>query len=49
LVKNVTKVLNNRDNFNDIGIEARKTILKKYDLKKICLPAQLNLIKRALK
>lgn len=49
LVKNVTNVLNDKAKYIDIGVEARKTILEKYDLRKVCLPAQLNLIKRALK
>ena len=49
LTNNVTKVLNNRDNYKNICNNARNTIIKKYDLKTVSLPAQLNLIKRALK
>ena len=49
LTDNVTKVLNNRDNYKIICNNARNTIIKRYDLKTVSLPAQLNLIKRALK
>ena len=49
LTNKVTDVLLNKDKYNKISIDARKTILKKYDLRTVCLPAQLNLIKRALK
>ena len=49
IAKKITKVLKNRDKFSDIRLNARKTIIDKYDLEKVCLPAHLSLIKKALK
>lgn len=49
LVDKVTNVLNNKEKYIKISKEARKTVLKNFDLKTVCLPAQLDLIKRALK
>ena len=49
IAKKITKVLKNKDKFNEIRLNARKTIIDKYDLEKVCLPAHLNLIKKALK
>ena len=46
--KKITKVLKNNDNYNDLRLNARKTIIEKYDLENVCLPAHLNLIKKAL-
>jgi glycosyltransferase involved in cell wall biosynthesis len=37
-----------RNCFADIRQNARRTIIDKYDLKTICLPAQLSLLERAL-
>ncbi len=37
-----------RNGYADIRRNARSTIVGKYDLKTICLPAQLNLLERAL-
>jgi glycosyltransferase involved in cell wall biosynthesis len=37
-----------RDGFADIRQNARRTIVEKYDLKTICLPAQLKLLETAL-
>ena len=37
-----------RNGYADIRRNARSTIVEKYDLKTICLPAQLNLLERAL-
>jgi glycosyltransferase involved in cell wall biosynthesis len=37
-----------RNGYPDIRQNARNTIVEKYDLKTICLPAQLSLIERAL-
>ena len=45
----VTKVLKNKDKYNQLSKNARKTIIDKYDLKTVCLPSHLNLIERALK
>ena len=49
LSKMITKVLKNKDNYIKIKKNARKKILKDYDLKKVCLPAHLKLINKALK
>jgi glycosyltransferase involved in cell wall biosynthesis len=46
--KKITKVLKNNDNYNDLRLSARKTIIEKYDLENVCLPAHLDLIKKAL-
>ncbi len=45
----ITKVLKNKDNFKDIKINARNTILRDYDLKTKCLPRHLEIINEALK
>ncbi len=45
-VVNVLQV--GRNGYADIRQNARNTIVEKYDLKTICLPAQLKLLKRAL-
>lgn len=37
-----------RDGYADIRQNARRTIVDKYDLKTICLPAQLQLLKTAM-
>lgn len=37
-----------RNGYADIRRNARNTIVDKYDLKTICLPAQLILLERAL-
>lgn len=37
-----------RNGYADIRQNARRTIVEKYDLKTICLPAQLNLLARVL-
>ena len=44
----VNKVLSNRDSYKELKVEARKTIINNYDLEKICLPKQINLIKGLL-
>ena len=38
-------MLSNRDSYKELKVEARKTIINNYDLEKICLPKQINLIK----
>ena len=45
LAKNINDVLDNNDDYNEIRRNARKTIISNYDLKKICLPKHLDLIK----
>jgi hypothetical protein len=37
-----------RDGYADIRQNARRTIVEKYDLKTICLPAQLKLLETAM-
>ena len=49
LSDNVNKVLKNKDKYKRIGVNARKTILDNFDLHKKCLPAQLDLVTKALK
>ena len=49
ITKTITKVLNNRQKYENIRKNARKTIVDKYDLNNICLPAHIELIKKALK
>ena len=40
----VDKVLRHKDRMRDMREAARKTVVNKYDLKSICLPAQIKLI-----
>lgn len=49
IVETVTKVLENTNNFNRLRLNARKTIIDKYDLKTVCLPKHISLIEEALK
>ena len=49
LSDNVNKVLKNKDKYKRIGVNARKTIVDNFDLHKKCLPAQLDLVTKALK
>ena len=44
----VNTILNNKDGYQKLKTEARKTILDKYDLEKICLPKQIKLVKGLL-
>jgi hypothetical protein len=44
----VNDVLHNPEKYKKIKKNARKTIIDKYDLKKVSLPKQLNLIKDLL-
>jgi glycosyltransferase involved in cell wall biosynthesis len=37
-----------RDGYSDIRQNARRTIVENYDLKTICLPAQLQLLEKAM-
>ena len=39
----------NKDKYKRIGVNARKTIVDNFDLNKKCLPAQLDLVTKALK
>ena len=45
LAKNINDVLDNNDDYNELRKNARKSIVNNYDLKKICLPKHLDLIK----
>lgn len=45
LIDVVNTVLSNKNNYDKIKKNARKTIIENYDLKKICLPKQIKLIK----
>jgi glycosyltransferase involved in cell wall biosynthesis len=45
LIDAVNTVLSNKNNYDKIKKNARKTIIENYDLKKICLPKQIKLIK----
>ena len=45
LAKNVIDVLDNKDDFDQMRKNARKTIVDNYDLKSVCLPQHLKLIK----
>ena len=45
LAKNINDVLDNSDDYNKMRKNARKTIVDNYDLKRICLPKHLELIK----
>jgi glycosyltransferase involved in cell wall biosynthesis len=49
IAKTITDVLNNRQKYEPIKKNARETIINKYDLNNICLPAHIDLIKKALK
>ncbi len=49
LSKTVIDVLNNPDKYAAIKKEARKTIIKKYDLNNVCLPKQIELVESLLK
>lgn len=43
----VIMALSDRHAFEDIRVAARRTVVEKYDLKSICLPAQLKLVEHA--
>ena len=49
LSKTVIDVLNDPDKYKALKKEARKTIIKEYDLKKVCLPKQIKLVESLLK
>jgi glycosyltransferase involved in cell wall biosynthesis len=44
LANQVVEILANPEKFNDIRINARKTVVERYDLHSICLPKQIALI-----
>jgi glycosyltransferase involved in cell wall biosynthesis len=48
LSKTVNEVLNNPDDYKKLKTSARKTIVDKYDLKKICLPEQIKIVEGLL-
>lgn len=45
LVRNVTSLLNNQSYAEKLGKAARETIIQHYDLKKICLPKTLSILR----
>lgn len=45
----VNEVLDNKDNFKKIRANARKTIIKNYDLDTVCLPKQIDLVESLIK
>jgi glycosyltransferase involved in cell wall biosynthesis len=47
IARRVVDVLTDRQAFAAIKVNARKTIVENYDLRTICLPAQLRLLKMA--
>ncbi|OGV56292.1 MAG: glycosyl transferase family 1 [Lentisphaerae bacterium GWF2_44_16] len=49
LAEKVDNVISDRENSVRIGKNAREFILRNYDLKKVCLPAQMRLISDILK
>ncbi len=49
IANRVISVLSNPEKFNQIRKRARKTIVDHYDLRRVCLPKQLELIERILK
>ena len=49
LSKTVIDVLNDPNKYKALKKEARKTIIKEYDLKKVCLPKQIKLVESLLK
>ena len=49
LSKTVIDVLNNPNKYSSLKKEARKTIIKKYDLEKVCLPKQIKMVESLLK
>jgi len=49
IANKVISVLSNPEKFNQIRKRARKTIIDHYDLRRVCLPKQLELIERILK
>ncbi len=49
LAKKVNNILDNPDKYKSIRKEARKTIIEKYDLNKVCLPKQIETFKKLLK
>lgn len=49
IANNINSILKNKDNYKSIKDNARETILKKYDLKSVCLPQHLDLINEVIK
>jgi glycosyltransferase involved in cell wall biosynthesis len=47
IARRVVDVLADRQAFASIRVNARKTIVENYDLRTICLPAQLRLLNMA--
>ena len=48
LAKKVIEVLDNKDEFDTIRSNARKSVIKNYDLNTICLPKQIELVESLL-
>ena len=44
LAKKVIEVLDDKDDYDVIRSEARKTVIKNYDLNTVCLPKQIELV-----
>ena len=42
----VDEALKNRDYYKELREEARRTAVERFDLKRVCLPAQLELVAR---
>lgn len=49
IIETVSKVLKNTNDYNKLRLNARKTIIDKYDLTTVCLPKHIALIEEALK
>ena len=49
LAAKINEVLDNKDDFGKIRTNARKTIIKNYDLDTVCLPKQTELVESLLK
>ena len=45
----INKVLDNPESYKNLKKEARKTIINNYDLRTLCLPKQLDIVKKLIK
>ena len=48
LANTVKKILKNPKKYKNIASEARNTIIKNYDIKNVCLPKQIKLVKKII-
>lgn len=46
LAETVVEILENKRKFDKIRLNARQTVVEKYDLKRVCLPKQIDLFKK---